>query len=237
MTEPRIHNLIALALAERQLIDYGGSPAGGGTWHDMAFLATLVVLREWGIDPEGDEPADMIAGEAVNVAIDRISQRIPLEVRERLLADEPLDRPRRSGRGAVGYAADQGLSTVRRCPRCNTPIYKLSKSASAIARGVPGPLWISIDGRASEGRDGVIEIRPVPVLDRSSSRAGYVDPEGVAWPQREIETLYRPPLTVRCHGGNRTLSRDQRGQERCGAVLRIDGKGEASLLSENGLED
>jgi hypothetical protein len=92
-------------------------------------------------------------------------------------------------------------------------------------------LWIYLEARVGAGADGIIDIRPVPVLDHARSSGGYVDPEGVAWPARDIEALFRPPITVRCHGSSRTLPRDQRGLERCGAVLRIDEDGQPAVVS------
>jgi hypothetical protein len=231
MNERRLRDAIDWALSDRQLVVYGGSPIGGGTWPEMALVATVGVLREWGIDPDREDVLDLFITKAVEDALDRLSPRPPKEVEDKILASLPPDRPSRSGKGVVGYAASKGLSNVRHCPRCRTAIYTVSKSATAIARGVPGLLWVYLEGRAAAGADGVIDIRHAPVLDRVGQAVGYVDADGVRWPERDIETPYRPPITVRCHGGLWILPKDHRGSERCGAVARIDENGNPQLVS------
>jgi hypothetical protein len=226
MNERHLRAAIDAALSWRQLVEYGGPAPGGGTWPDMALIATIGVLREWGIEPDRGEVLDLFIATAVELALDRLSPRIPVEVQDRMLAPLPPDRPSTSGKGVVGYAASKGFSKIRRCPRCRTEIYTVSKGALASAPSLPRPLWVTLEGKAPPGADGVIDIRPAPIHDHAGQRPGHVDADGVGWPQRDIETPYRPPITVRCHGGRRTLPQDQRGAERCGAVIRIDELGE-----------
>jgi hypothetical protein len=231
VNERDLRDAIAVQLLARGVIETGLIPVGGGTWPEMTLLATVAVLREWGIDPMVDDVTEVFIPAAANVAIDRLIPRLPKEVEERVLDSLPPDRPSRGGPGSVRYAAERGFSNVRRCPNCRTPLYRVSKSQAAIAQGVPGQLWITIEGRAGQGADGVIDIRPAPTVDRAGAPPGYVDGDGVAWPLRDMETPYRPPILVRCHGGSQALPKGDRGGERCGAVVRVDEVGTPSLVS------